>query len=1389
MSQNSADSNDKVMVLPQFMQENTSYNIDNEEEETSWLSNNLHKLILGVSLVWFALVVIYITQFFGWSNLFLMMPDEFGGFLAGITLPLVIFWVAMAYIDRGTSFNKEAKFLRAYMNQLVYPEEGAPQTAKALADAIRSQVVELQQVSKLAHEQTSHIKDAIKENVDDFAKLVSKLDGYSSHTIVELSEGVKFLMSNFENIVSQAQNSSADLAGINQKFIDDSAKIGDALNDLIGQIAPSLQNIKNSVDELRVTANKAVSEMNKSNVELNNFNQMTVKNFTDTQNILNNQVELLGQVSEKAFENCEALKDKVSGEIVDMQNVLQKHYSKIDETVVSIADEVKRQSANLTKSAVSSIEDFSKSVKNELRGVEGMFDSQINKLDEALAKQNHGITNLVKTIDERADLVTKKFASHSELLNQELEKLMVRSSNLEDAVTMQVNNLNGVAEKSIASIQDVESALSKDILVLGEKVAVANDDITAYTDKLIDKTADFQNMSDKIIDITDVINNRYKDLQKVMSTGLEQLHAADHDINLSTENLLVQTAQSTESLNQIAGMLQKHTSGLTDASAVVVTQSQISEASLLQQQKYIADTASKVEFIKDELRRQIDELAASSDNLETAAQATADNLKNNVQKMLAFCNEAVDKSRMINDNLSEQSSQFDTSVNKTITKVTQFENVMNKQLQNIDGLSKKIDDRSDNIGKILTGCAQRLDDTAASTSKIITDAIADFNLQAENINTVSKNAVEYINNVSGTIDNKVANLNITFRQQEADFYAYSNKMTDNNNKMAEVIKKQMNEISSDADKIYAKMVMVEEDTSAKADIVVANLQKSVQKLTEIGKFFDEQQKHTTHSIDDTINRLGSINDVVQERMDGFAAKVKEIDENVSSSIDNMNISSTKLKSMQQELVKEGHQTWQKIDEQNKYLETVYAKFQSQSGNISDLFEKQKESISEVVNSVITQARLGEASMAQQYKYLTDATVDVADKMQLINNDFKNHTGEIFDVTNKLSYEFDVLGDRLLKACDAINKASKDSTKNIDQVSLRLNQCGEDLDTTIHQSVKNIGGVFSEYEKYLSGFNTVTAETSTGVMEINSLISAQSDKMVKISDDTKKLVDCFNTILNDTSIQLATRANDAYDKVKDLGLKLKQLGNEMDDAAKLSATHLEKSGDKLRASVSEIAANAERISNNILASGEVFVKQSQALSVLADSTADKVNSSLRELANVGKNFEEQGQNLIKESSLFNDNLSGQLKLLTDSTNRAEKVMKGLSLAYRDIKVDTFIKDSAKIMKGLESLSVDINRLINPKNEDDLWKKFYNGDTQIFVRTLVKNISNGQIAAMRKEFEKNSELRTLVIKYMNEFEGLVEKSKDHEHATALMAVISGSDLGRLYYVLSRALNKLN
>ena len=116
-----------------------------------------------------------------------------------------------------------------------------------------------------------------------------------------------------------------------------------------------------------------------------------------------------------------------------------------------------------------------------MANIDDAVDLQIQKMDEALAKRNKDIVAIIKVLEEKADGVNKKFAAHGELINQELDKLMVRSANLEDAVAMQVSNLSGVSDKAIASMQEVENALSANASSLGEKVLAANPaEVEAY---------------------------------------------------------------------------------------------------------------------------------------------------------------------------------------------------------------------------------------------------------------------------------------------------------------------------------------------------------------------------------------------------------------------------------------------------------------------------------------------------------------------------------------------------------------------------------------------------------------------------------------------------------------------------------------------------------------------------------------------------------------------------------------------------------------------------------------------------------------------------------------------------------------------------------------------
>ena len=343
--------------------------------------------------------------------------------------------------------------------------------------------------------------------------------------------------------------------------------------------------------------------------------------------------------------------------------------------------------------------------------------------------------------------------------------------------------------------------------------------------------------------------------------------------------------------------------------------------------------------------------------------------------------------------------------------------------------------------------------------------------------------------------------------------------------------------------------------------------------------------------------------------------------------------------------------------------------------------------------------------------------------------------------------------------------------------------------TVEVSNQKVSAVMKDYEKYLAGFNTVTAEASTGVIEINNLISEQNDKMLNLSEGTKELVTYFNTVLNDASMVLSDRANQAYDKVKGLGDSLKKLGIQIDEMTKQSAGSLENAGNKLRASIGEISSNAERIANDIRSSGEIFLKQSNVLVAASDDSISKVTEVVGSLSNASKEFTAQGEDILQKSNGFNALFKKQLQILTDTSSKAELKLKDLEKLYEGMRVDSFLRNASYVLEKLESAAVDINRIFNPGVEEELWKKYYNGDTSVFVRHLARTMSRSQIVGIKTEFEKNAEFRDVVTRYLTDFESLVGKAKDSEKSGLLLSVISGADVGKLYYVLAKALDRIN
>ncbi len=1318
----------KEEKLPNFMseKEKISY-IDEVEDENSWLAGNLTKLMIGVSVVWFVIVLIYITRFFGWSNLFLMMPDEFGGFLAGVTLPLAIIWVVMAYIDRGSSFKKEAKFLRAYMNQLVYPEDGGAQTAKAMADAIRSQVVELQEVTKQATLQTEKIKNELGGRVDDFAKLVAVLDNYSTHTITELSDGVKTLVKSFDNVVEKAGQASIDFENRISGFNNAADNMQDNFSQMFATLIPHIQEMKSASELLSNIFDENQRKVQQSNRILADFSEKTRSEISHIAEVVNAQTAQLADVSSMAVKNCDDFYQLLNGRVDSLETILKK---------------------------------------------------QTGFVNEHVAKLN-------KNSDELAE----KFGAHSVIMAQEVDQIMTRAASIEESIAVQVNELKGISSHVAQEMEKIEENIREQAEKLSgaadDAAANVSDAIVSFNDASLSLQSSAQKSVENINQAEAVLSDKNEAIQKSMSTDVEKLNLMADTVQEKLSLLQTRSAEVIGQFDEVGVNMQKHADALQEASTIVVAQSKVSEASLSQQQRHINASASRVEEIKGELKRQLDELTRAAGVIDDEAAATVEKLQKQMNLTLHTCEAVVEKTKGLNESLSEQSSRFDSKTNQTLAKVVQLEDVLNKKAEQLDKVSQEVLTRANEVDGILERQLQAVGEATENSGNTFKEIMASFENQSAMLNSVAENTVGYVADTVQALDDKVGAINLIFKHQENTFFDICDKISENTANISSSLKTQVASIEQSADRVFARLAMLEEDVNKRSDTVVESSLQTIDRLAEMSTAINDKNNEVNGYLAEVTDKMKQVSENFRHDVQGFNNIVKDIHNEATKTTQKILDNYGKLKEANENLSGETKNVASVIDEHLKSLDVNLVKVKAQADNISETFEHQQESLGDILNVVNTQTRLGEASLAQQYKYLTDVSTDVAQKLNDIQAKFKSNLDAMQDASTKVAYEFDVLGDRLLKVSEDINKASKNSIKSVEQVNLSLSMCSEN----VAESVENAGTAVKNYEQYIAGFHTVTAEASTGVVELNDLISRQSDKMIKISEDTKALVDCFNTVLNDTSKQLSIRANDAFDKVKGLGDNLKNLGMQMEDTTNLSVTRLNNSGDKLRAGLGEIAANAERISNEIRSSGEVFLKQSGVLIAASDDTLQKVQGVMKSLDDSSEAFASAGDVIVKKALQFNETVKKQVDTLGDTAQKADGKLSALEKKYQEMQIDTFLRDASYIIETMETVSVDINRIFNPKTEEEIWKRYYNGDSGAFVRHLAKTMTKQQILTLREQYEKNLEFRNLVNRYLGEFETLITSAKTNERSGILLSVISGADIGKLYYILAKAVDRLN
>lgn len=111
-----------------------------------------------------------------------------------------------------------------------------------------------------------------------------------------------------------------------------------------------------------------------------------------------------------------------------------------------------------------------------------------------------------------------------------------------------------------------------------------------------------------------------------------------------------------------------------------------------------------------------------------------------------------------------------------------------------------------------------------------------------------------------------------------------------------------------------------------------------------------------------------------------------------------------------------------------------------------------------------------------------------------------------------------------------------------------------------------------------------------------------------------------------------------------------------------------------------------------------------------------------------------------------------------------------------------------IESLNSISMDIARLIDHEASIDLWERYQRGERNVFTRRLYTLQGQQTFEEIRDKYAREPEFRRAVDRYVEDFERLLADVAEHDRDNIMTQTYLTSDTGKVYTMLAHAAGRL-
>jgi hypothetical protein len=1292
------------------------------------------------------------------------------------------------------AYNDNEVRIRALLQELGGQRDTLVGQAQQIRDAINGVHLDLShdisQISELVAEQVNEASRRITHTLAEKGEHITRALGHAGDTMIQtLGERGGDLLDRLEGT---SQETAQAIAAASDRLTATLNFKTDHIGDEFTEITANLQHMM-SVRLDRVTEGFAQKSSGVLDMMTNRAQEMTDL-VIDTGN------QLAATISGRIEEVNTTLKNTGDSLMLDLSLRGGDVVSKLEQTGARITETIVQRSSRVTDQFRESAEGLADVIGHRGDAVREMLAARLQSFEDMF---NHGGAELAERIARDSttlgNLITRHLAEFDRTVKtyggEMVERLGERTQDISSAMRDYLDNFDTrVTTKSAEVTTNLDLQFTRFRDALDGRTQTLNEALASRVMDVAKTMADggkevVSALDQRIADVTAVINVRGAKLAESISAKIEDID----------KTLGVRATEVAANLEVRIGRFEDLLVGRAEAVTKEIEARSQSAADLL-----IARTehlSSTIRTNAGEAAHALEQLTASTVEL---IGARADQLSNTIKANTSeaersLSNLATSASSVIGSRMQQLSDAISTNAGDAERMLTQLASTTTTAIRSsAHDAERTLSGVSTGVSNVLKQNASEVERTLLAVSG---EVARTFVGKADEITSaVSQRAVE----MTQILDEKSSGLLIALTSKSQEFASEVSRVTDHAVKAIEAKGFNFTQTMMDNSEQIARLINEASQTATGA------VNQSLKEL---------QTGHSTASQTTSEAVARSIKDLRETAETATQSAAKTITRTMQELQDSTTASVERSKQTASTAVSEI------IETQNMVRADTTALFERlREANIllQEVLSGAHENMSEIESTLVTRVSDFVAAMN-----------DIAQKTGAANSDvernmvgFQTMAGQAINDLTRLAGEFDAHGRSLAEAVVLIDTSNRrtegtvtERRATIEELVAMLDAKSNDLDDRLMRFAGVLDKSLEGAAERAREIARLTADSTTGgaraiAESFETIRSGAEEERKRLTDGLQHL---YHQATDDSHSMLAQAAERFTDVVDGMKNMTDEIRRELDDTrAELRRGILElpqetsdSAAQMRRVIVDQIEALAEL--NRIVArhgrsldAVEPPVRRVEAVEagprrVLRDEPPPGNVSERPEPPRAREDTTGSGAPVIAarraEAPALSPAQAGGgrsawlSELLARASQDADTTVVARAPAARETVQEATAPERPTI-DSLDSLAVDIARMIDHESAADLWDRYHRGEHNVFARSKLYT-PQGQKAfeEIRRKYRADRDFMRTVDRYIGEFERLLEEVSRDDRGQVVARTYLTSETGKVYTMLAHAAGRFD